>query len=110
MQNRRRILAKSVPLRSEVPVELTWDLASIFPSDADWEDQFLAVERLLPELRAMEGTLGRSPRDLFNGLALLYQSYEQLERLSAYAHHHHDEDMAHTGYSAMADRVTSLVT
>jgi oligoendopeptidase F len=103
-------LVKVALSRSEVPVELTWDLASIYPSDGAWEEAFDAVEGLLPALRAAEGSLGTSGRHLFDGLTLLYSSYEQLERLSAYAHHHHDEDMAHEGYTALADRVTTLVT
>ena len=33
----------TVPLRSEIPVEYTWDLASIFPTPAAWEAQLDAI-------------------------------------------------------------------
>ena len=29
--------SKTLPLRSQVPIEETWDLESIFPTPSDWE-------------------------------------------------------------------------
>lgn len=42
-------MAKKVLTREEVPVELTWDLEGIFPSDEAWEQEFKEIEKILPE-------------------------------------------------------------
>src|SRR4051794_13888890 len=36
-----RMTTTRLPLRSEVPVEHTWDLSSLFRSDAEWETAFV---------------------------------------------------------------------
>ncbi|MDB5058163.1 MAG: oligoendopeptidase, partial [Chloroflexi bacterium] len=103
-------MAKTVPLRSEVPVELTWDLASIFRSDQAWEEAFADVEGQLDAVRQLQGSLGRSARDLYLGLVLRDQVGEALDRVAEYANRRHYEDMGNMEYAAYADRVTGLAS
>jgi oligoendopeptidase F len=103
-------LAKTVPLRSEVPVELTWDLASIFRSDQAWEEAFADVEGQLDAVRQLQGSLGHSARDLYLGLVLRDQVGEALDRVAEYANRRHYEDMGNMEYAAYADRVTGLAS
>ncbi|HLG73873.1 MAG TPA: hypothetical protein VK009_25925 [Chloroflexota bacterium] len=60
----------TLPSRSEIPVEFTWDLESIYPSAQAWEDDFRGLEARLPELAGYEGQLGSSARKLAEGLKL----------------------------------------
>ena len=50
-----------VPLRSEIPVEYTWDLESIYPSPAEWEATMAEVKARLPHVRAYAGRLREGP-------------------------------------------------
>ena len=63
----------SLPLRSEVPVEQTWDLESIFATPADWEAACKALAEQLPGLVAYQGRLSESPQTLL-GFVNQYQS------------------------------------
>ena len=38
-------MAKTLPKRSEVPEEHTWDIKSVYPSDAEWEKADTAGQR-----------------------------------------------------------------
>ena len=53
-----------VPTRAEVPVADTWDLASLFPSDAAWEKAFAEWEGMIGRYAEFRGTLGTSPEAL----------------------------------------------
>src|SRR5918994_36278 len=53
-----------VPARAEVPVADTWDLASLFPSDAAWGPAFAEWEAMIGTYATFRGTLGQSPAEL----------------------------------------------
>ena len=50
----------TVPARAEIPVEHTWDLASIYPTPADWEARLAELKGRLREVRSYEGHLSDS--------------------------------------------------
>ena len=62
----------STPLRkrSEIPVEHTWDTASIFPDLAAWEAEIKAIDADLAQVDAFKGHLGDSPARLADFLGL----------------------------------------
>jgi oligoendopeptidase F len=68
--------AKTIPTRSEVPLEHTWDTASIFPSVAAWEAEYNAVEYLLPSLERFRGHVTDSP----DSLAEWFEASEHVNR------------------------------
>jgi oligoendopeptidase F len=70
--------AKTVPARSEVPIEYTWDAASVFPSDAAFNSELEALSAAVPELALYQGHLGDSPTAL---LAWFDRSENILARL-----------------------------
>ena len=76
----------SVPLRSEIPVEYTWDLASIFPTSADWEAQLAEIKQRLPTVRSYAGHLGAGADaladwlDVYQGLMRDAQRIKQIGR------------------------------
>jgi oligoendopeptidase F len=74
-----------VALRSEIPVEYTWDLASIYGSPAEWEATMAEVKVRLPHVRAYAGRLGEGP----GMLAAWMDEYQALmrdaQRLAMYA-------------------------
>ncbi|MBN1666165.1 MAG: oligoendopeptidase F [Anaerolineales bacterium] len=53
-----------LPLRSEVPLEETWNLESIFPDITAWETALQQVNAQIPPIAAFEGQLGQGPAQL----------------------------------------------
>ncbi len=94
--------------RSEIPVEYTWNLESIYPSNEDWERDFLSIQQRLPALEALKGTLAQSAQTLWQVLQKRDELFEQLERLFAYASMRKDEDTTNSLYQGMADRAMQL--
>jgi oligoendopeptidase F len=94
--------------RSEIPPAYTWNLESIYPSDDDWEREAQALQRRLPELEALKGTLAQSGQALLTVLRKRDELFEKLGRLVAYAHMRRDEDTTNSTYQGMADRAMQL--
>src|SRR5260221_280762 len=98
----------TLPKRNEIPKDQTWELESIYPTDADWERDFAQVSAQLPEIRAFEGRLGESAEILLAALQLRDAANETLGRLVVYATMRMHEDSANSTYQALADRATTL--
>ncbi|HEV7126345.1 MAG TPA: hypothetical protein VGN32_02765, partial [Ktedonobacterales bacterium] len=60
--------ATSLPKRGEVRQEDTWDLETIYPTDADWERDFAAVTAQLPALARFQGHVGENAQTLLETL------------------------------------------
>src|SRR5271166_3546185 len=98
----------ALPKRSEVAIDDTWDLDSIFPTVADWEAGFKQVSEMLPQLSAYTGKLGESGDLLQEAFVARDSTLELLGKLYEYAHMRLDEDTANGTYQALNDRVTML--
>jgi oligoendopeptidase F len=94
--------------RADIPTEYTWNLASIFLDDADWERAFQQISNRLPELEALAGTLARSGQALFTVLQTRDELFQEIERLYVYASMHKDEDTTNSTYQGMTDRAMQL--
>ena len=64
-----------VPLRRDVPVEHTWNTASIFATPHAWEQAFAQVQERLSELETFKGRLGSNAKVL----ADWFETSEQIE-------------------------------
>ncbi len=94
--------------RSEIPIEYTWNLESIFPGNEDWERDFRALQGRLPELEALKGTLAQSGQALLAVLQKRDELFKEIERLYVYASMRRDEDTTNSTYQGMADRAMQL--
>lgn len=100
--------ARTVPPRSEIPVEFTWDLTTIYPDDEAWRQAAAALQAALPEAAALQGTLGDGPQALLTGLQLRDRLGEQLDRLHVYAHQRKDSDSTDAAGQALVESFGSL--
>jgi oligoendopeptidase F len=98
----------TLPRRTEVPVEYTWNLESIYPTNDAWEHDFARIIALLPELAAFHGRLAESGQTLLDALRTRDQAAEPLGRLFVYAQMRLHEDTTSSFYQALADRATTL--
>ena len=95
--------------RSDIPKDYTWDLESIFSTDADWERSFQSLTRRVPELEALQGTLAQSGQALLHVLRERDSVYEQMETLFVYTSMRRDEDTTSSKYQGMYDRAMQLL-
>jgi len=54
--------------RAEIPVEQTWDLASVYPSDDAWAAAYATAQTALPTVANYQSRLGESPTTLLAAL------------------------------------------
>lgn len=99
---------ETLPKRSQVPPELTWDLNAIYANDEAWEADFARVQALLPELASFKGKVGKSGARLLSALSKRDEASRIYGRLMVYANMRHHEDMAVSCYQAATDRVAKL--
>ena len=100
---------KAIPKRSEVPVEDTWDLSDIFPTEEAWQAEFEAMKELPAKAAAFRGTLGRSAKDLLAWFRLQDDISVRLTKLHGYANCHSDEDTADSHYVDMKSKAMSVI-
>jgi oligoendopeptidase F len=101
---------KSLPVRKDVPVADTWDLSSLFQSDAEWEAALAAWERRIPEFAAFAGTLGASAERLAECLAFDLTYDREGDRLGTYAFLRASEDQAAPEPQRMVGRFQHVST
>jgi oligoendopeptidase F len=101
---------KTLPTRNEVPVELTWDLTTIYPTEEAWEADFARCSEYPAKLSAYKGRIRRSGRILLEYIKLSEECSQMGRRLYLYAHLHSDEDTANSHYQALVGRCKTLFT
>lgn len=74
-----------LPSRSQVPLEQTWDLASIFPTPRDWEAASSQLASMLPTLSAYQGHLGETPGKLLEFIRLFQEAGIIMGKINVYA-------------------------
>jgi oligoendopeptidase F len=100
----------AVLLRSDIPVEETWDLTDYYPSDAAWQQAAEAIGPLVGTAAAFRGRLTESVENLKSGLDAVMTAQEALSRLFTYAALRSDEDITNTETRAMRERATRIAT
>jgi oligoendopeptidase F len=101
---------KKLPTRRQVKTADTWDLSSLFESDADWEQAFTAWEKQIPRYEKFRGTLGDGPAALAKCLVFDSDFDRASERISSYAYLKTAEDMADSAYQRMLGRYEHAAT
>ena len=101
---------KSLPQRSQVKTEDTWDLSSLFPDDDAWEKAFLRFEKQIPKYSPYRGTLGESAQALATCLKFDSKLDRQAERLGVYAFLKMSEDQTDSAYQRMVGRYQNAAT
>ena len=75
----------TLPLRSEVPQEETWNLESIFPDVKAWERAYKIVEKRLSEIDVYRGKLDQNPETLLKCLTLSEEILRGAEKVGVYS-------------------------
>jgi oligoendopeptidase F len=98
-----------IPLRSEIPIEHTWDLTVIYPDDSAWQQAVEALQGDLAEAAALEGTVAQGPQALLRALEMRDQVFRQMESIHVYASMRKDSDSTDPDAQALTERSGSLL-
>ncbi len=101
---------KKIPMRSEIPVEDTWAVEDLYPTDEAWEQDLAAIQEEAKKLVTYAGRLGESGQTLYDYFIQSEVSEEKAGRLGNYCMRRADEDTRNATYQAMAGRFMSVMT
>lgn len=96
--------ATRLPLRAEVPAEHTWDLSSLFRTDAEWEAAFVEWEKQTDGYAKFRGKLGDGPAVVADCLRFDTAFDRAGDRVGTYAFLRETEDVANGTYQGMKAR------
>jgi len=99
----------TLPLRSEIPVEQTWDLASVYATPADWEAACAELAAQLPELAAFRGRLAEGPATLLAFLEPMQAAGVLLGKITIYAYNGSSVDTGDQAAAARAGQARTLM-
>ncbi|WP_435076240.1 oligoendopeptidase F [Halococcus sp. AFM35] len=100
----------SVPERSDIDTEYTWDLTNLYATDEDWEAAYEEVEELVGDLEAYEGQATEDGETLLATLETREELFRELSNVISYARMRRDEDTTDQQYQALTARAQSLAT
>ncbi|QSG13019.1 Oligoendopeptidase F [Halapricum desulfuricans] len=98
----------SVPERSDVETEYTWELEALYADDDEWETAFEQVSERIDDLAAFEGRATDDAETLLATLETFEDVMRQVENVVAYARMRRDEDTRDSDYQALFARAQSL--
>jgi oligoendopeptidase F len=101
---------RRVPLRSEQAKTDTWDLSSLYESEAAWERGLVEFVAMIPGIEDFKGVLGASKESFARALAY-YRDFGVLaERLQVYASLRQSEDQGEGSSRGRYSRFVSAAT
>lgn len=103
----RRIPMTTLPKRSEVQPENSWQLEDLFPSQKDWDAAYEELKQLKNKAADFEGKLN-TPDNVKAVFALEDDLSLRIERLYVYAHLSHDQDTTNPTYQALVQKAKKL--
>ncbi|NYV28148.1 oligoendopeptidase F [Streptobacillus felis] len=94
--------------RSEVDINQTWDLTTIFKNDEAWEVEFEKVSKEMEEISKYEESMTSNVDNLVKTLDLDDNLAQRLTVLYIYAHLKGDEDTGNSKYQEYNSKIMSL--
>ncbi len=99
----------TLPPRSEVPVEETWDLESVYATPADWEAACAELAAGLPALAAYRGRLAEGPATLLAFLERFQAAGVLMGKIMVYANNKSAVDSGDQAAAARAGQARTLM-
>ncbi len=98
----------TAPTASAATPPAVWNLATLYADDAAWDAARDKAAAELPQLKALQGTLGQSAASLLAGMEKIYDVQRQVNRLDAYASLKADADTQVAANEARRQRSDAL--
>ncbi len=78
-------MPNTVPLRSKIDKQFTWNSESVFPSDQAWEDEIRQIIEDLSTVRQFQGRLGEGTSVLLDALSAAHSLISRVQIAFMYA-------------------------
>lgn len=104
----RKLMAKELPKRSEVPMEHTWALEDMYASVSEWEDEIAAIRVLTKEMESARERMTANGSNLLAMLECYARCAEKLMLAYDYANRASDADTKNMENQANAQKIMSI--
>lgn len=94
--------------RKDIPIEHTWALEDLYPSDEEWKKDLEKLKKMLPQIESYCGKLGESADTLLSFLKQQDELSIFLDRFANYSMRKADEDTKNTTYQGLKDQTTGI--
>lgn len=94
--------------RKDIPIEHTWALEDLYPSDEEWKKDLEKLKEMLPQIESYCGKLGESADTLLSFLKQQDELSIFLDRFANYSMRKADEDTKNTTYQGLKDQTTGI--
>ncbi len=101
---------KRLPPRSEIALEDTWDLSSLYGSDEQWEEALEQFSKQINRYSEFQGQLSDDAQTLKACLTLDLAIEQEGERVGTYAFLRTTEDQANSDYQGMFSRFQNIAS
>ncbi|TME69733.1 MAG: oligoendopeptidase F, partial [Chloroflexi bacterium] len=98
---------RPLPNRSDLDRRFTWDGASVFETEAAWEQAVESILVHLPDLEEFKGHLGDSPDALADWFDANERAHRLMGKVMVYSTMDYSVDVANQAAAARADRARS---
>ncbi len=98
----------TIPPRSAIPTEQTWNAPSVFENLQAWENEYRGVTDCLSSLSAYSGRVGESPDKLLEGLRAAEELIKRAGKLYLFASVAHNVDTTDQVADKMLGQAQSL--
>ena len=101
---------KRLPPRTEIALEDTWDLSSLYDSDQQWEGALGQFSEQISRYSEFQGRLSGDAQTLKACLTLDLAIEREGERVGTYAFLRTTEDQANSDYQGMLSRFQNIAS
>jgi len=98
----------TLPSRSEINPDYTWNAESLFATPKDWETEVDAILAAMPKLKEFQGQLSNSPATLADALGMQEGLIARGDRINVYAGFSLSVDTTDQNSAAMTGKARSL--
>jgi oligoendopeptidase F len=99
---------RTLPARSEVDRQFTWDAESVFADEAAWEQAVETIKARLPDLAEFKGHLGDSPDALADWFDTTERVHRLMGKVMVYSTMSYSVDTGNQAALGRADRARSV--
>lgn len=94
--------------REDIPLEETWDLTTMFASDADWDIAAEEAPAQIAAVAAYRGRFAEGPGVIRAAIDAMYEAQKSLQMLVVYAALRRDEDQTNVDSIARYERAVQI--
>lgn len=99
-----------VPQRKDIPVELTWDLTDLYPTDEAWTQAYQKLFDQKDEVTSFKGHLTDDPATLLKACRFISDFQKEITRLAVYAFRIADQDLRVSKHQEKLQKMQVLFT